>query len=114
MARFAVDGLQRADEKTRWEVYEKAVGVIGPEEAAAFARRREGLIPGDVERAPIPASPPTAIPAPLQNRAPDVVRCDGMRLLRGRLTACGKLLAEGGRFLGTCPRCGKAYPAAVA
>ena len=109
--RFYLDGLMRADVKTRWEVYEKAVGVLGPEEGAAFARLREGLVPGNIENAPVPAAPPLAIPAPLQNRSQEAVRCEGMRLLRGRLTSCGKLLAEAGPFVGTCPRCGKVYTA---
>jgi hypothetical protein len=74
---------------------------------------REGILPGDIENAPVPAAPPTAIPAPLQNRSAEV-RCDGMRLLRGRLMSCGKLLAEASPFVGTCPRCGKAYTAVVA
>ena len=111
VVRFAVSGLQRADEETRWKVYTAAVGVIGPEEAADLARRREGLVAGDIERAPVPAAPPAAIPPPLQNRS-TAVRCEGMRLLRGRLTECGKLLAEGGPFTGTCPRCKKEYAAA--
>jgi hypothetical protein len=110
--RFYVDGLLRADIKTRFEVYKTGIesGVLTPE----MAQVREGILPGDIENAPVPAAPPTAIPAPLQNRSQEAVRCEGMRLLRGRLTSCGKLLAEASPFVGTCPRCGRVYAAAGA
>jgi HK97 family phage portal protein len=112
VVRFFVDGLQRADVKTRFEVYKSGIesGVLTPE----MAQEREGILPGDIENAPVPQSPPQAIPAPLQQRS-EGVRCDGMRLLRGRLSTCGKLLAEAGPFVGTCSRCRKMYsPVAVA
>ena len=112
VVRFAVSGLQRADVKTRWEVYQAAVDVIGQEEAAQMARVKEGIVPGDIENAPVLASPVSAIPSPIQKRSAEI-RCDGMRLLRGRLTRCNKLLAESGPFTGSCPRCGRAYPVAA-
>jgi len=116
VARFNVRGFTRADLKTRWETYQIMVAVLGPEEAAAVAREQEGLTPGDVEFAPIPFAPPQAIPDSLPiNRAASqddlAVRCDGRRLLRGRLQACGKLLAERPPFVGRCPRCGKSHEA---
>lgn len=64
-ARFNVEGLLRADIKTRFEVYEKAIAVFGAEQGAEYARQREGLAPGDIERQPVPFSPPTAVPASL-------------------------------------------------
>jgi len=50
--RFDVEGFQRADIKTRYEVYEKAIalGIIQPEDAA----RDEGKIPGSREVEPVP------------------------------------------------------------
>lgn len=54
VAQFYVDGLQRADVKTRWETYEKAVAVFGPEEGAQYAREREGLVAGNPNVEPVP------------------------------------------------------------
>lgn len=116
-ARFAVGGFERADAKTRAEIYNLLVplGIISVEQA----QRAEGIIPGDIEYAPVPPAPPAAIPAPIparsEARTTDPLRCDGLRLLRGNIAKCGKLLAEDGHFVGRCPRCGKEYaPAAVA
>lgn len=112
VARFNVAGFERASIKTRWEVYKLAVDVLGAEEAAAMARLGEGMTPGDIEYAPVPFSPPQAIPAalPVQMRAAEV-RCDGTRMLRGVLRPCNKLLAEAGPFFGRCPRCSKEHTA---
>ena len=79
VARFAVAGLERADVKTRWEVYGMAATVLGADEAAAYAReKREGLAPGDVEMAPVPFAPASAVPASLpQLRTTGEVRCPG-------------------------------------
>jgi len=109
-ARFNTAALYRADEKTRYEVHTLAIaaGIYD----SGYAAQLEGLSPGDVERAPVPFAAPQAIPASLgfQTRSmPDQVRCDGVRILRGRMVACGKLLAESGVFTGTCPRCRKVY-----
>jgi hypothetical protein len=99
VARFNVDGLLRADIKTRYEVYESGVtksGVLSVEEA----RQMEGLSPGDVERAPVPLAPPQAIPAqlPIQQRsAMQDVHC----------SKCGKFLAKGlGTWETKCRGCG--------
>jgi hypothetical protein len=111
VARFNVRGFMRADIKTRYEVYQLGIdsGVITPEEA----RRDEGRIPGDVEFAPVPFAPPAANPpaVPQLRSVPDPVRCDGMRMLRGLMKPCNKLLAEQGPFTGRCGRCGKSYSA---
>ena len=112
VARFNIEGLLRADIKTRYEVYASGVtsGVITTEEA----REMEGLSPGDVERAPVPFSAPAAVPAslPIQGRSLEV-RCDGKTLKRrmgvASLETCNRLLAESGTFVGTCPRCKKRY-----
>jgi phage portal protein BeeE len=114
VARFNVKGFLRASPKTRWEIYEIAGRVIGPDEAAAMAREGEGMVPGDVEFAPVPFAPPAAIPSrlPIEPRAalvaaPGEVRCDGTRVRNGIIQKCGKLLAADWR--GKCPRCKKEY-----
>lgn len=96
---FNVGNLKRADEKARWEVYEIASRVLGPDEAAALARKGEGLAPGSVETAPVPFSQPTAIPTsiPLATRSLSELRCP----------ACGKLAGKvGGPAEIKCQRCG--------
>ncbi len=52
VARFRVDGLQRADPAGRMDVYEKAIslGMMTPAQAAAL----EGWAPGGVEYEPVP------------------------------------------------------------
>ncbi len=76
VSRFNIDALQRADIKTRYEVYSlgTGTGVLTVEEA----REQEGLDPGDVENAPMPYAPPQAVPSilPIQGRSEDgPVRC---------------------------------------
>jgi HK97 family phage portal protein len=115
VARFNVNGFERADAKTRWETYGLAVPVIGQEAAAAWANEAEGFTPGNIEYAPVPFSPPAAFPSSLPAaRSSEAVRCDGKRVLKGMLRPCGKLLAEAGPFIGRCPRCGKEHSALVA
>lgn len=110
-ARFNVDAFLRADPKTRWEIYEIASRVIGVTDAATIAREREGIDPGDIEYRPIPFAAPSVVPSSLPVAAGGV-RCDGMRMLRGRMEPCGRKLADAGPFVGTCPRCKKEYRAA--
>lgn len=65
VAQFYVDGLQRADVRTRWDTYVQAVAVLGPEEGAEYARQREGIVPGNPEIAPAPSESleaPASIP----------------------------------------------------
>ncbi len=97
---FDVNGLKRADEKARWEVYEIATRVIGPEAAAELARKSEGLEPGSVENAPVPFSPPSAVPTsiPLAARSLVDLRCRGCGKLAGRVS---------GRAEIKCTRCGE-------
>lgn len=104
-SRFYVDGLLRADIKTRFDVYASGItsGVLSVEKA----QEMEGLIPGSIEVAPVPFAAPIATPSSLpQLRTAGEVRCKGTRILRGILRPCNKLLAEAGPFIGTCPRCG--------
>jgi phage portal protein BeeE len=109
-ARFNVKGFERADPKSRWETYKLMSEVLGLDEAARIAMESEGFAPGDIEYAPVPFSPPAAVPTRLPvARSADPVRCSGKRMLRGRVQACGKLLAEAGPFTGSCPRCGTGY-----
>lgn len=118
VARFNVKGFLRADIKTRFEVYKLGIesGVMTPEDG----QREEGYIPGDVETAPVPFSPPAAIPSvlPTRGRTEEMVelRCDGMRTRRrsgvAYIAKCDKLLSTTGQFVGTCPRCKKHHAAA--
>jgi HK97 family phage portal protein len=95
-ARFNVKGFLRADVKTRYEVHQIAIqtGVYD----AAYAQREEGILPGDVEYAPVPAAQPAAIPPSIPNVG---------TVLSVRCPKCNKFLAKS---LGSgseldCPRC---------
>jgi phage portal protein BeeE len=107
VGRFNVDALLRADLKTRYEVY--SLGVASGVLTAELAQQKEGIVPGDVENAPVPFTSTVGIP---EVRSIDAVRCDGLRTLKGVIRPCGKLLAEAGPFVGTCPRCSKVHAAA--
>lgn len=100
VARFNTDTLTLADIGTRWDVYNKAIPVLGQEEAATLARRGEGLAPGDVENAAIPNSPPQAVPASIQARTANVeVRCKNeITVIRAgvkKTITCNRRLGEG-------------------
>lgn len=114
VARFNVKGFLRADAKTRWEIYQIMVAVLGQERAAEIASVEEGLTPGDIEYAPVPFAPPAAVPARLSRGA---LRCDGTvsKVLGGsrREERCNRLLSPTGSFIGRCPRCKKDWPAAA-
>jgi phage portal protein BeeE len=110
VGRFNVDALERADFKTRFDVYKTAIesGVYTPE----LAQGKEGIVAGDIENAPVPFAAPEAIPTSIAARsAGDAVRCDGTRILKGIMRPCNKLLAEAGPFIGRCERCGKEHRA---
>ena len=113
VARFNTDFLTESDPKTRWDIYNSAVSVIGQDEAAAMAREGEGLAPGDVENAPVPFAPPQAIPtaASLEMRDALHIRTDEDRCqaiiprMRSGVTVmgkCNKLLKAEWEF---CPKC---------
>jgi HK97 family phage portal protein len=98
VARFDADVLVLADIKTRYDTYGVGIDkqIISAEEARAF----EGLAPGDTDNAPVPFSPPQAIPTalPIQTRSqPSELRCSG----------CGRKLAEaaGPGTTIVCQRC---------
>ncbi len=103
-ARFNTQGLQRADIKTRYDVYNLGIplGVISVDEA----KQQEGYLPGDIEMMPVPPSPPAALVGLSKG-----VRCDGEILRQGISQRCNKLLSEGRTFVGYCERCRKRYPA---
>ncbi len=109
VARFNVDALLRADIKTRYDVYASGItsGVLTPQ----MAQEKEGILPGDVENAPIPFAAPSAVPFSVPVARSAEFRCDGSRILKGILRPCNKLLAESETFSGTCNRCGKVYAA---
>jgi HK97 family phage portal protein len=110
IAKFHVEEVNRADIKTRFEVYKLGAeaGMLDTE----TAQRMEGIIPGNLENAPMPLSPPAAIPAslpiqlPIQLRSvPADVRCE----------KCNRLMVR--EFTGSgsfkCERCGHAWAVAV-
>lgn len=108
VTRFAVSGLLRADEKTRFDTY-KTGAEAGLPWIQDFAAQREGIEPGDVEVAPVPFAPPAATPPAIVERArpePIEVRCAGKVVRAGLLRDCGRLL---GRLVEPyeiqCPRC---------
>ena len=106
VARFNVKGFLRADIKTRFDVHKIAIDSgIYP---AEFAQREEGIIAGDVEYAPVPASPPSAVPDSVPwalSRGPSEVRCTGSLTIRGQSQRCNRLLSTAGPFHGMCPKC---------
>ena len=125
IAKFHVEEVNRADIKTRYEVYE--IGTRSGVLPVELAQEMEGIVPGNLENAPTPLASPAAIPTslPIEQRAlgevfsfqpkqPESteVRCDGLRLLRGRYAKCNRKLAERGPFVGACPRCKRVYEAA--
>jgi phage portal protein BeeE len=81
VSRFNVKGFLRADIKTRFEVHGIAIdkGIYGPE----YAQSEEGIIAGDVEYAPVPFSPPAAVPAAIPRAASLMrdVRCPSCQRL---------------------------------
>ena len=106
VAKFNTKVLTVADIKTRYDVYKVGIdaGIIDAVEAREF----EGLAPGDVENAPIPFSPPQAMPTPIAARSLEV-RCENIvTKRRSGITSmgkCGKLLSTTGANPGFCPRC---------
>jgi HK97 family phage portal protein len=98
VGRFNTNGLQRADVRTRYDVYASGItsGVLTVEQAQV----QEGLLPGDIETMPIPPSPPQASAGLSRGH-----RCDGQVTIRGVLRRCDKLLFG----QGYCPRCKKQY-----
>jgi hypothetical protein len=99
VARFNLDQLLRSDAKTRAEYYEKVVplGILPIEEA----QRREGIIPGAVDFAPVPMAAPAAVPAqlPFEGRSLELaeLRCPKCHRLNGRAAGYVEV---------ACKRCG--------
>jgi HK97 family phage portal protein len=85
IAKFFVDEVNRADIKTRYEVYKLGFesGVLDAE----TAQKMEGIQPGNLENAPIPLSPPsaivTALPVQLRSVSTDL-RCPNCEKLNVR------------------------------
>jgi HK97 family phage portal protein len=79
IARFNLKALLRPDPKTRAEIH--SLNITSGVYDADYARIEEGIDPGDIETAPVPLSPPAAIPTPIRF---SVFRCP----------ACDRKLAE--------------------
>jgi len=96
--RFNTWELTKADPKTRYEVYGIGIdkGIFGPE----YPQKMEGMIPGDVNYAPVPQAPPAAVPTPIRALSMEARRCVNPK--------CKKLLADVAPpgWKTTCPRCG--------
>jgi hypothetical protein len=115
--RFNTNEVQRADMKSRSEVFKNLTeSGIAPEVAGHIAGF-ETIDPNPVNVAPVPFAPPQAIAdrLPTDVRTAAEVRCDGMRTVRrhgiSQIERCNKLLAEEGPFIGSCPRCKKGFAA---
>jgi len=96
ISRFNVKGFLRADIKTRFEVYGMAIdkGIYD----AAYAQQEEGILPGDVEYAPVPFSTPQSIPAPL--------RAASLEMRDVRCPQCQRLVVRAsGAVEGWCRHC---------
>lgn len=119
-ARFNTNEVQRADLKSRSEVFKNLTEAGIRQEVAAHIVGFESIDPNPVNVAPVPFAPPQAVadrlPTDVRNsQEPMEVRCDGMTSKRrhgvSRIERCNKLLATTGTFTGACPRCKKAYAA---
>lgn len=94
VTRFDVDSILRADMKTRFEVYKIGLD-SGVYPDPTIPQQNEGILPGSPENAPVPLSPPSAIPSGLPTPAfMGGWRCDN----------CGKMLAQQ-RGKGTVIKC---------
>jgi HK97 family phage portal protein len=110
LSAFNIDAFEKADPKARWETYKIMGEVLGTDEAARIAAESEGFAPGDIEFLPVPPAPPQAFPTTLPvTRAAEPVKCTGRRVLKGKISPCGKLLAITPPYIGKCPRCGTQY-----
>ena len=98
-ARFNVNGFLRGDSMTRFRVHKLAIdaGIYDQ----AYAQRAEGIIPGDVEFAPVPASPPAAVPEAIPRVRQFSAEAREVRCPKGHLLA--ELAVPPYRF--TCFRC---------
>jgi hypothetical protein len=105
VARFNVKGFLRADIKTRYEVHKTAIetGIYGPD----YAQREEGILPGDVEFAPVPFAPPSAVPTVVPQR--------GLSMRDVRCPTCSRLVVRAaGNVEGWCRHCKAPVTSSVA
>lgn len=95
VARFNQDAILRADVKTRYEVYGMGASTVDPITGEQLltvreARAMEGRAPGDIENAPMPASPPSAMPGPIPLSMREI-RCRTCKRLLGRAEGAAEL-----------------------
>ena len=97
-ARFNIKSFLRADAHTRFRIHKLAIdaGIYD----VVHAQREEGILPGDIEYAAVPPSPPTAIPSSLPRTA-SRTEAREVRCPKGHLLA--ELASPPYRF--TCFRC---------
>ena len=104
-ARFNVKSFLRADVKTRFEVHGIAIdkGIYDPE----YAQREEGILPGDVEFAPVPFAVPQAVPTSVPTPATAALSMRDVRCPR-----CARLVVRAsGSVEGWCRHCKTAVAA---
>lgn len=89
IARFDLKALLRPDPLTRMKVHELAIrnGVYD----SGFAQVEEGITPGSIETAPIPLSPPQAIPTAMPQLSLRDIRCKACSRLLGRAEGTAEL-----------------------
>lgn len=95
--RFNVDGFLRADIKTRYDVHKLAIdsNIYDP----AYARRVEGIDPGDIEFQPVPFAPPAA-------EVRTIPRAASAELREVRCPRCQRLIVRAaGAVEGKCTHC---------
>ena len=93
---FNTESLEAPDVKTRFEVYKLAQEVLGIDEGGEYARKREGLAPGNVENAPVPSSPPIFVPRLVASTEMRDVRCPKCKRL---------IVRASGPVEGVCRHC---------
>ena len=116
VARFNLDQLLRASAKERAEINE--INIRSGVYDAEYAARREGIIPGAVDYAPVPQALPQAVPTRLPGDGPAGLAPPPMFAISRAMheIRCGQCGRVAGRVSGAaeivCKRCGAMVVAA--